>query len=409
MKQKPKPKVKLPKPLHYQQEIIDWLDDPDVKYVSFLKSRQSGGSWLNKWLVAKWGLTKNKKKIGYITPTLKLGKLFHSQIVESLKPFITESNASDLTITFSTKTTVQFFSAEQKDAIRGNQFHYAIIDEAAFMSDDVFNYSIRQTWLTIGEKVILCSTPNGSQGFFYEFVNLGLNSEHLFKTKVISIYDNPYVDPLEIEQIKRTIPERVFRQEYLGEFLSGSGSVFSNYLTCVGENPKTTGKYYAGIDWAKQDDYTVLTIINDLNEVVEIYRINKIDYTEQVKLITAKLNKWKPIQTISEENNIGTVVNELLKKEYKGNLQCITLTAQLKKEIIDNLIVAFETNGITIPKNDILLRELQAFTVTYNHATGGLKYSAPSGLHDDCVISLAYAFYMRKNVTVNRFSFGKKK
>lgn len=395
-------KVKLPSPLNYQKDIIDWLDDPDVKYVSFLKSRQSGGSFLNKLLVSKWGLTEKKCKIGYITPTLKLGKLFHSEIVESLKPFILESNGTDLSIKFKTNTTVQFFSAEQGNTIRGNQFHYAIIDEAAFMNDDVFNFSIRQTWLTIGKKIILCSTPNGNQGFFYSFCQLGLNGEPGYRTKTINIYDNPFIDPKEIEQIKKIIPERVFKQEYMGEFLDGSGTVFTNFKNCVLETPTLTGKYYAAIDWAKVNDYTVLTIINNLYEVVEIYRINQLEYTQQINLITEKLKKYNPIQTISEENNIGSVVNELLRKQYKGNIKSVILDNQLKKQIIEELVVAFENNQIKIPNNDILLRELQSFTATYNHSTGNIKYSAPSGLHDDTVISLAYAYYASKNVSTTK-------
>ena len=37
--------VKLPKPLSYQKEIINWVDEDNVKFVTFLKSRQSGGSF----------------------------------------------------------------------------------------------------------------------------------------------------------------------------------------------------------------------------------------------------------------------------------------------------------------------------------------------------------------------------
>jgi hypothetical protein len=33
-------KIKLPKPLKYQAEILEMLDIPEIKYVSFLKSRQ---------------------------------------------------------------------------------------------------------------------------------------------------------------------------------------------------------------------------------------------------------------------------------------------------------------------------------------------------------------------------------
>lgn len=388
--------VKLPKPLPYQKEIIDWLDQPDVKFVSFLKSRQSGGTFLNKLLVAKWALVNTNTKIGYITPTLKLGKLIFKELCVALKPYITDANSTDLRINFCTGSYVQFFSAESGDSIRGFQFVYTIIDEAAFMSDDVYNLIIRPTFLIAGKKVVICSTPNGNQGFFYESCQTGLNEEYGYRTKVISIYDNPFINEDEIAIIRKQVPEKVFRQEYLGEFLDGSGSVFSNFKNCIEDKPKLTGTYYAAIDWGKTNDYTVLTIINDLKQVVYIYRVNNLDYTQQVKAVVAKLNEWKPKMVISEENNIGQVINELLKEQYKGQVRQVTLDNTLKKEMIEKLVVGFEQREITIPNNDTLIRELQAFSCSYNHSTGTVKYSAPSGLHDDCVISLAYAYSLVK-------------
>lgn len=389
--------VKLPKPLIYQQQIIDWLDDPEVKVVSFLKSRQSGGSFLNKLLVAKWGLMENNMKIGYITPTYKLGKRFYMELCKSMKDFIQSTNSMELTIHFKTGSFVQFFSAESGDSIRGFQHHYTILDEAAFMSDEVFNMVIKPSWLVIGKKVIMCSTPNGNQGFFFEHIQMGYDkAKKDYRSKSISIYDNPYVSTETIEDIKRNIPEKVFKQEYLGEFLDGSGTVFSNYMNCIGNFNPSDRKYYAAIDWGKVNDYTVLTIINSNREVVEIFRINAIDYTKQVELITRKLNQYRPVKTFSEQNNIGQVVNELLKESYRGYIRTITLDNSFKKKMIENLVVGFEQGNITIPNDEVLLRELQSFSVKYNPQTQTVKYGAPQSLHDDCVISLAYAYYLVK-------------
>lgn len=394
--------IRLPKPLDYQRDIINWLEDDEVKFVSFLKSRQSGGSFLNKLLCTKWSLENSNVKIGYVTPTLKLSKLFFKELSQSLKPFLIKENATDLILEFNTGTKLQFFSAESKDSLRGFQFHYLIVDEAAFMSDELWNFVLRQTILVTGIKVLMCSTPNGAQGFFHQYCTYGLDNETGYKTKKITIYENPYVSNDEVEKIRQQIPERVFRQEYLSEFLDGSGSVFTNFKNCIVKDPIKNGQYFAAIDWAKQDDYTVLTIMNSHKQVVYRYRINSMDYTNQVKIIAAKLNEWKPKVTLSEENNIGTVVNELLKKEYKGNLKTITLHNTLKKEIIENLVVAFEQGTIGLDDDDVMIRELQAFSCTYNPQTQTVKYSAPNGIHDDCVLSLAYAFYaVKKNYNNN--------
>jgi phage FluMu gp28-like protein len=398
-KQVEKKKIKLPTPLNYQRDIINWLEADDVKFVSFLKSRQSGGSFLNKLLVSKWGLESSGNKIGYITPTSKLGRLFHRELTGSLKPFILESNATELFIKFKTGSSVQFFSAESKDSIRGFQFTHCIIDEAAFINDDVYNLIIRPTFLITGKKVVMCSTPNGNNGFFFQHVQFGLDENiNGYKTKFITIYDNPFISKEDIEAIRQQVPERVFKQEYLAEFLDGSGTVFTNFKNCILQGlPERNNRYFAAIDWAKQNDYTVLTILNDKKQIVFTHRMNGIDYTKQVEIIAKYLNEYKPIKTISEENNIGTVVNELLKKEYKGNLKCVTLDHSLKVEIIETLVVAFEQNLISIPNDEVLIRELQSFSCIYNTSTKTVKYSAPNGLHDDMVISLAYAYHLAKN------------
>lgn len=386
--------IKLPQPLNYQQDIIKMLEQPDIKFVTFLKSRQSGGSFLNKMLVTKWALENKNVKIGYITPTLKLSKRFFKELSVSLKPFIANENRTDLIFDFKTGSDLQFFSGESKDAIRGFQFDYVILDEAAFMNTETINLIIRPTWMIIGKKVVLCSTPNGNAGFFYDSCQLAINKEPLYGIKQINIYDNPFISKNEIDSIKKQIPERVWRQEYMGEFIDGSGTVFSNYRNCISKtNIIKNIENYAAIDWAKENDYTVVTIINEMKQVVDIYRINKMEYVQQVKLIANKLRQYNVKRVISEENNIGTVVNELLRREWNGNIQKITLNNQLKRQIIEDLCVAFENEDIEIPNNEILLSELQSFTCNYNPSTQLVKYEAPSGLHDDCVISLAYAYY----------------
>ena len=389
--------VKLPKLLPYQVELHSYCTDESTKFITFLKSRQSGGSFFNKVMLLEWAMTNRYVRIGYVTPTLKLSKLFFKEIINAVEPLCKEINKTDLIIEFTTGSTVQFFSAESGDSIRGFQFEYLIVDEAAYQKADFYDMILRATVLIKGRKVLMCSTPYMNSGFFHQHYYLGLdNINDIYKSVKINIYNNPFVDRDEIEMIKRTVPERVFNQEYLAEFIDGEGVVFRNYKNCINSH-SYTGKYYAAIDWAKENDNTVLTIINDKKEVMEMFVINKLDYTVQVQLIAAKLNSWKPIETISEENNIGSVVNELLKKQYKGKLRQITLDHQFKKDIIEGLIVAFEQGDISIPDDENLLNELSWFTAEYNRTTGRVYYAAKSGLHDDRVISLAYAYWLVNN------------
>lgn len=390
--------ITLPKPLDYQKEMLDAFVNDKIDTIVFKKGRQSGGSYFAKMVITKYLLENTNKKCMYLTPAYKLAKSFYVNLEKSLKPFIMRNNSVDLYLEFSTGSSIQFFSGHNsyKDSIRGFNAHLLIIDEAAFIDDDVYYYAIKPSSLVLGEKKLFISSPNTAQGFFYDVYNLAKNGEEGFYLKEVNIYDNPFVKEVDIEQIKRQIPKRVFKQEYLAEFLDGDGAVFTNYKNCINDNPKLTGKYYAAIDLAKQQDYTVLTIMNELSQVVHIYRVTGLDYTTQVKSIVEVLNKWNPIKILVEKNNIGDAVIEMLKLKWSGRISEVTLNNSLKRELIENLVVAFEQEKISIPNNDDLLRELQSFTVEYNPKTGNVFYGARIGMHDDTVISLAYAYSITK-------------
>lgn len=386
-------KVKLPKLLNYQKEMFDKIKDDETKYITFQKSRQSGGSWFLKWLLVYWGVTEKDVRIGYITPTFLLSKLFFKELTKSAKKLIKSTNKSDLIIEFESGTQVQFFSGESHDSLRGQQFEYLLVDESSFMVDELWDEILEPTVLIKGRKVIMISTPKLKNGFFYRHVMMGNNNQKGYYTKRINIYDNPFVTKEQIEGIKKKVSQKVFDCEYLSNFIDGNGSVFQYFNECINDNPILNGEYYVGIDWGKQNDYTVLTIINSLKQVVHIERFNTIDYVSQVDKVVGILNKWKPQVVVSEENNIGQVVNELLKRNYKGRIERITLNNNLKREMVENLVVAFENKNITIPNNNILLNELMVFEYKYNPQTQSIKYNSPNGLHDDMVISLCYSYH----------------
>ena len=59
----------------------------------------------------------------------------------------------------------------------------------------------------------------------------------------------------------------------------------------------------------------------------------------------------------------------------------------------------FNEGSIQIPSKKLfnpLYQELETFTYDYNPKTRSIKYGHPTGLHDDCVISLALANYCKK-------------
>jgi hypothetical protein len=82
-----------------------------------------------------------------------------------------------------------------------------------------------------------------------------------------------------------------------------------------------------------------------------------------------------------------------------------TTTSATKQGIIQNLQSAFENGQIRVLDEPVLIGELLSFESKRN-ASGSFAYSAPDGMHDDTVMSLAIAWNgMRENVSVIKNPF----
>ena len=72
-------------------------------------------------------------------------------------------------------------------------------------------------------------------------------------------------------------------------------------------------------------------------------------------------------------------------------VQPFQTTNATKTSALDALAPAFERGEIRILPDSVLIAELQAYEME-RLPSGLLRYSAPDGMHDDCVMSLAMAW-----------------
>jgi hypothetical protein len=151
-------------------------------------------------------------------------------------------------------------------------------------------------------------------------------------------------------------------------------------------------KYVIGIDWGKLNDFTVLAVVNaTTKELVALDRFNQIDYVLQIARLKALARRFNTRTLIPERNSIGEPLIEQLKREdYR--VHPFTTTNASKAEAIDALTLAFEKQELRILNLLVLIDELQAYEAE-RLPSGLLRYSAPEGYHDDCVMALALAWH----------------
>ncbi len=363
--------------------------------------RQGGKSLCAKYQAIAWALTDPNCVIWYVCPTEgQARKCFRDIWLECSKKEIIKSkiqSKGDIHLEFNTGSKIEFKSAGSEDSLRGDSVWYMILDECAFIKQSTIEDIIIPTMGVTGKKILAISTPKGKNYFFELWMrSFSDNSKFIkdYKSFRFTSVDNPKANKELINSFKQSIPDPIFRQEFEAEWVD-SAAVFSNITDAAIVVPGNvnTSRCYMGVDiaLAAKGDYTVITVVNHKGEMVHMDRFRGVEAPELRQRIIDTYNLYKPIQTLIEQNNQGLPILQDLRGKIP-NLEGFITTSDSKSEIINNLIAAFALKEIKIIKDKDLIAELEAFAFTFS-PTGKIKFSAPSGFHDDCVMSLAIAWH----------------
>lgn len=340
-----------------------------------------------------------------------------------LQPITVEKSEQQFRIQVDTGGVLECWSLDNPDAPRGRKYKRVVIDEAAMVRylGEAWQAVIEPTLLDLLGDAWFLSTPKGSN-FFKTIYTWGQDEQRYpeWKSWQMPSTANTTIPHLadEVEKKRSTTPERWFRQEYLAEFIDDAGGVFRGVRDIatidategwpayaaqllINEDGSTTliprpidddHKYVIGIDWGKVNDFTVLAVIDaTTRELVALDRFNQIDYTLQIGRLKALARRFGTRTLIPERNSIGEPLIEQLKKE-DFKVHPFTTTNASKAEVIDALTLAFEKQELRILDIPVLIDELQAYEAE-RLPSGMLRYSAPEGYHDDCVMALALAWH----------------
>lgn len=302
--------------------------------------------------------------------------------------------------------------------IEGERVHGNIFDEASKMKKQVYASGLSTTSQTGGWNV-LYSTPMG-KNFFYELYRECLeHMEWAKKTgKPLEMFaataptvGSPYVDPKVIEQARKTLPDRIFRQLYLAEFVD-DGSVFIGFRQCIfGNTIELQGKQQGwqvedtskktvviGADWAKRNDYTVFIAIDVESKparVVGFRRFHGLQYKQSIKELALFTKQFAEVLLIRHDRTgVGDVIDELL-EPIPVPIDPIVFTNISKSSMVDTYGVALQTQAIQLPNWKTLIDEHENYDVKTNQL-GKPIYGAILGQHDDIVTAcfLAWSAYI---------------
>lgn len=378
-----------------QRLIYNAANDSEHRYVMCNLSRQQGKTTVVKLLCIKW-LTKNNQDIIYFTPTKELGRRVYNSIVKMLpEEIVKKSNGTDLYIETINGSTLKFFSGEAAQAARGSNCTKLVIDEAAYIKQEIegqdfyFNIVMPLTKVRC-DKIVMISTPRSTSGFYYDLCMQAISGERNDMVYIKrTIYEDALISQEEIENLKKGYPPMAWKCEFECTFMANALSVFPNFETCFDIGSYSGGKCWCGIDPSSVgEDNTIVSFVNERNEVKQ-YKIDG-DLDTKYKAIAKLINEYNPISTYIESNSIGEVMANEIKKHLtkKSNFYTFATTNESKKQYISILAVAINNNEIHFEKsNTLLYSELGTFSYKLTK-TGNITYAAIDGKHDDTITSL---------------------
>jgi len=399
-------------PFSFQQDVIDEVVGAKGtgKIVVVKSRRQCGKSTLISNLLLYYAINYEGTKNYCLSPTLKQGKKLYKTVVKALTKakIIKSANGSDLSIVLKNESEINFKSAEQGEALRGETVTGLLcIDEFAYIPDSI--YDIIRPWVDFHKAVtLMVSTPFIKEGYFWRYYNYGLEKSH--NTVLIDWADyekykedlDKILPPERLAEYESILPKKVFKTEYKGEFIEGGGLVFDFFKEAQKEvKLELKDKLYIGIDWSNQanKDYTVVSMLNQNCEQVKLAYWNDLTPLKQIDKVYAELEPYlDQIQAVvCETNSLGTPYTDLLKERlqdrHKNKIKEFTTSNPSKNDLVGKMQVALEQGTISLLPDNKQEREFSYYAAEYNPTTKNITYNAPSGLNDDTVMATMFALY----------------
>lgn len=200
------------------------------------------------------------------------------------------------------------------------------------------------------------------------------------------------LDPEDIADARRTLPENKFKALYLAEADDGTGNPFgdSHIEKCIIPGLSTLPPVAYGIDLAKKQDYLVIIGLDSNGHMCRFFRWQGIAWRDSIKKIHNIVGEDVP--ALVDSTGVGDPVLEELKVEH-GNFQGFMFSLTGKQKLMEGLAVSIQGGEIGYP-DGVIVEELKTFEYHITASGNRVLYAAPEGYNDDCVCGLALARQM---------------
>ena len=387
--------------LPWQQEV--WNDNRRFKIVA--AGRRTGKSRLAAWMLIVNALQAERGHVFYVAPTQGQARdIMWQTLLELGHPVVASSHINNLQIKLINGSTISLKGSDRPETMRGVSLKFLVMDEYADMKPETFEQILRPALADQKGSALFIGTPMGRNHFYELYKYAELEDDETYRAWHFTSYDNPLLDPSEIDTAKKSMSSYAFRQEFMASFEARGSEMFKEEWVKYGTEPED-GDYYISIDLAgfeevnkkrtkntRLDDTAIAVVkVNTDGWFVHDIIYGRWELNETASKIFQAINQYRPV-SVGIERGIArqAVMSPLhdLMKRHQRFFRVEELTHGNKKKT-DRIMWAlqgrFENGYITVNKGDWNSRFLDQL------------FQFPDPLtHDDLVDALAYTDQLAK-------------
>jgi hypothetical protein len=345
-------------------------------------------------LAVRKALAKCRKRnqvVWWCSPTYKVVRRAYREALRQIPPGMLSKAPPPptadgrLILHFKSGSVLEYYSAENPDAMIGEGVNYVVIDEAATIRETVWQQTIRPTLMDTGGSAFLISTPRGFN-WFKRLWDRGQDAEYpAYASWHAASWESPYIPKEEIDEMRQSLPTLVFEQEVAADFLSEAGMVFRWTDAALREVVEGETMVVLGVDLAKHQDFTVIDGVNAMTrEPCYHDRFHQVSWPIQKQRIIDAYDSFEAkgiACTIAlDSTGIGDVVFDDLENEG-CDVFPIKFTNTWKQQAVNLLAADLERGDAFIRPDQV--SEFQSYGYEVSEVTGRFKYGAVEGAHDD--------------------------
>ena len=389
--------------LPWQQEVFE----SKTRFKVIAAGRRTGKSRLAAWMLIIYALQAKRGHVFYVAPTQGQARdIMWQTLLELAHPIVKSSHINNLQITLINGATISLKGADRPETMRGVSLKFLVMDEYADMKPEVWEQILRPALADQKGDAMFIGTPMGRNHFYELYQYAELEDDPTYQAWHFTSYDNPLLDPSEIDVAKKSMSSYAFRQEFMASFEALGSEIFKEDWVQFDSEEPSDGDYYVAIDLAgfadvtaasksksKKLDTTSIAVVKagpDGWWVADIV-YGRWDIKKTAEKIFNTVQRYKPVAVGIEKGALKNAVLPYLTdlmKARQGYFRVEELTHGNKKKI-DRIVWAlqgrFENRHVTLNEG------------AWNTEFCDQLFQFPNPLvHDDLIDSLAYIDQLAK-------------